>query len=113
MRRAIVLALVTNIIMTATSPAADKPKPLKTQKDDSSIGAEPLANWPLPDSAVLPPLKQHFEYVLPGSCVAAIAKGPEVKCQGPDKDHLTCSGISVTVHGKVDDCLQINVVKEK
>ena len=113
MRRAIVLALVTNIIMTATSPAADSPKPLKTQRGAPRASGAENGTAPLPDSDVLPPLKQHFEYVLPGSCVTAIAKGPEFKCQGPDKDHLTCSGISVTVHGKVDDCLQINVVREK
>ena len=113
MRRAIVLALVTSICLGATSSAADKPKPLKTQTDPSAttglVGVYRLE----PDANVIPPLKQHFEYVLPGSCVTEIKKGPEFKCAGPDKDHLTCSGIVVAVHGKVDDCLQINVMKEK
>ena len=113
MRRAIVLALVTSNCLGATSPAAASPKPLKT-KQGASRASEPAASTsPEPDANVIPLLKQHFEYVLPGSCVTEIKKGPEFKCAGPDKDHLTCSGIVVAVHGKVDDCLQINVVKEK
>ena len=113
MRRAIVLALVTSICLGATSSAADSAKSLKTHKGQDAGVAPSASDVPEPDANVIPPLKQHFEYVLPGSCVTEIKKGPEFKCAGPDKDHLTCSGIVVAVHGKVDDCLQINVVKEK
>ena len=66
--------------------------------------------------AVLPPLKQHFEYVLGSTCNGAevqIAKGPSFRCTGLDKEHLNCTGTVVTVHGKLDDCLSINVVKDK
>lgn len=62
---------------------------------------------------IVPPLKQHFEYVLPGSCIAAVTAGPDAKCVGPDKDKLNCSGLVVTVKGKLDDCIQINVIKDK
>lgn len=65
--------------------------------------------------AITPPLKQHFEYILHSTCNGEevhIAKGPEFKCTGPDKDHLHCTGISISVKGVVDSCLDINVVKD-
>lgn len=70
-------------------------------------------NQPLPDPNVIQPLKQHFEYVLPRTCVSAIAIGEDFKCTGPDKESLKCSGIVVTVRGKIDECLEINVVKDE
>jgi len=75
-----------------------------------------LAGLVLVAGAVLPPLKQHFEYVLGSTCNGAevqISKGPSFRCSGPDKEHLVCSGTVITVKGKLDDCFQINVVKDK
>lgn len=62
---------------------------------------------------IIPPLKQHFEYVLPPSCISTITAGPNTKCAGPDKEKMICTGLVITVKGKLDDCLQINVVKDK
>lgn len=65
--------------------------------------------------AITPPLKQHFEYVLHSTCNGAevhIAKGPDFKCVGPDKGHLVCTGIDITVKGVVDSCLDIHVIKD-
>lgn len=112
MRRAIVLAMVTSICLTTASRAAVPPKPLKMHISVSGSPTDRAATIPLPDPDVIPPLKQHFEYILPGSCVTAIEKTQNFKCIGPDKEHLKCEGITVTVRGKIDECLQINVVKE-
>lgn len=136
MRRAIVLVLAFYPFLGTTSPAAEKPKPLKTKKDSPETcltcpGAVviPYQSAPLSDNMqaetctlptvgaecrpIMPPLKQHFEYILPGSCVAAIEKGKDFKCKGPDKDHLKCEGISLTVRGHIDECLEIHVEKDK
>lgn len=113
MRRATVLVLAFYPFLGTTSPAAQTSKPLKTQETSPGTVVLSGTTAPLPNSYVIQPLKQHFEYILPGSCVSAIEKTPEFKCKGPDKDHLKCEGISLTIRGKVDECLEIHVEKEK
>lgn len=113
MRRAIVLICAVTTSLGMASSAAETRKPLKAHKDAYGALESPPTDSPLPDANVIQPLKQHLEYVLPGSCVVAIEKGPGFKCIGPDKDHLKCQGISVTVHGKIGDCFEVNVVKDK
>lgn len=65
---------------------------------------------------VVPPLPQHFEYVLQGkTCNNApivLVPSDTFRCAGPDKEHLVCTGMTITVHSKVDDCMQLNVVHD-
>lgn len=109
MRRATVLVLAVLPFLGTTLPAALKAKLLKTHDDGISSGVLAMNSKIEPDTTP----KQHFEYILPGSCVAAIEKTPAFKCSGPDRDHLKCQGISLTIRGKVDECLEIHVEKEK
>lgn len=120
MRRRILLAMILFTFRGHIAFADDSAKPLKTQNGGPTIrtaqhmmAGSRNQDDPLPDPEIIPPLKQHFEYVLPTTCVVAVTAGPKFRCAGPDKEHLVCSGLQITVKGKVDDCLQINVVKDK
>lgn len=74
-------------------------------------------------AGVLPPLKQHFEYVATSACFSTytldgveylkVKAGPNFKCTGTDKENLACVGEMMTTKDKFDDCLSINVVKDK
>jgi len=65
---------------------------------------------------VIPPMPQHFEYVLQGkqcnNSPIVIGPGEHFRCVGKDKEHLICSDIPITVRGQLDNCLQINVVRD-
>src|SRR5258708_3096679 len=72
---------------------------------------------------VVPPLKQHFEYVATKQCFKThfvdgvedlnVKAGPKFNCSGPDKASLSCHDEAMEVVGKLDECLSIHVVRDK
>ena len=51
---------------------------------------------------------QRVEYVVSGRCITKIAMKHDGECSGPDKDHMTCSGILATYK---PECAEWRVAK--
>lgn len=45
-----------------------------------------------------PPNVLVMQMYVPTACIEEVTKGPETACQGPDMQHLMCTGIHMTKH---------------